>query len=487
MQNKNIRVRFAPSPTGYLHIGNARTALFNWLCARKYRGQFILRIEDTDRERSRPEYEQAIFEDLHWLGLNWDEGPQIGGEFGPYRQSERNQLYVEAAEKLVQSGHAYYCYCTNEELERQRKDLLAQGKPPRYVGTCSQLSEKERLAYEQEGRKPSIRFRPADTGIMQVNDLVHGIINIEQELLGDFIILRSNKTAAYNLAVVIDDALMQVTHVIRGEDHLSNTPRQQMLYEALGYCLPAFVHMPMILGSDRTMLSKRHGATSVRQFRQQGFLAKALVNYLALLGWSPGEERELLSMEELIEAFNLSHLAKGAAVFDLPKLSWINAHYIREEDINILTELCLPYLKSAGYIKETPHGESWCWLHNVIEAVQPNLTQVDQVVQYARPFFCDDFILDPEAAPAAKDGLKVIQELYIKITEGPERYSEQSFQEIIKSLQQATGMKGKKLYMPIRIALSGSLKGPELQHLLLLLNREHCLRRVQNSLRQLEG
>ncbi len=474
-------MRFAPSPTGYLHIGNARTALFNWLFARKYRGKFILRIEDTDQERIHPKFEKSIIDNLHWLGLHWDEGPQSGGDFGPYRQSERRQFYTDAVSQLLQNNKAYHCYCTPEELKAQRKELLAAGQPPRYQGRCGKLTARQRQNYQQEGRRPSIRFRIEGNDTVAVKDLLRGTVTVEKNVLGDFIIMRSNGIAAYNLAVVVDDAMMRITHVLRGEDHLPNTPRQQLLYEALGHSLPQFVHLPMILGSDRTMLSKRHGATSVTQFQREGYLPQALVNYLALLGWSPGDGRELLTPEEMVEAFSLSRMAKGAAVFDSQKLNWLNAHYLKGEEIQHLTELCLPYLQEAGYISEPLQEKEQEHLRAIVASARPNLIKLNQVAQYTEVYFTDNFSLDAQERQIALEGKAVIEKIAEALTDW-EELSEQNYKELIKNVQQATGVKGKKLYMPIRIALSGKQKGPEMRHLFVLLGKERCQKRFKNIL-----
>ncbi len=323
MNEEKIRVRFAPSPTGQLHLGNARTALFNYLYARKTGGTFVLRVEDTDLERSSAEAEEAILNDLRWMGLEWAEGPGRGGEYGPYRQSERREIYARYASELLEKGHAYRCYCTPEELEEKRKRSLARGVPPKYDGRCRNLKPEEEQAFAAEGRASSLRFK-VETRRVDFEDLIKGRMSFEGQTLGDFIILRSDGTAAYNFAVVVDDALMQITHVIRGEDHLTNTPRQLLIYQALGWQPPKFAHPPMILGPDHSPLSKRHGATSVTYFREEGFLPEALVNYLALLGWSVDAGQEIMSLEELSQKFSLGRVSRSSAIFDIDKLQWVN-------------------------------------------------------------------------------------------------------------------------------------------------------------------
>ena len=312
-----MRVRFAPSPTGKLHVGNARTALFNWLLARGRGGTFVLRIEDTDAERSTVESDAAILRDIRWLGLDWDEGPDIGGPHGPYRQSERAELYVRYARQLLDAGHAYYCFCSRETLDVERAAAVDAGRPVLYAGTCRHLSSGEQAARFAAGELAAIRFRVPDGGDVVFTDEVRGEVRFHADVIGDPIILRAEGTPAYNFAVVVDDALMGITHVIRGEDHISNTPRQVLLYQALGFTPPAFAHLALVMGPDHTPLSKRHGATSVGEFRAKGYLPEALVNYLALIGWSPGHDEELLPADEMARRFSLEHVGLSAGVFEM--------------------------------------------------------------------------------------------------------------------------------------------------------------------------
>jgi glutamyl-tRNA synthetase len=327
---KDIRVRFAPSPTGSLHIGGARTALFNWLFARHHGGSLILRIDDTDLARSTEESTRGILSALRWLGLDWDEGPDAGGSYGPYFQSQRLELYTKIAQELVDQGRAYYCYCTPEELAERRKQAMAEGKAPRYDGRCRELTSQERIQKENEGHRPAIRLRIPDAGETVVQDFFRGDVVFANDVLDDFIIIKSNGMPTYNFACVVDDAKMQISHILRAEEHLSNTPRQILIYQALGYPLPIFAHVPMILAPDRSKLSKRHGATSVEEFRDMGYLPEALINYLALLGWSPEGEEEILSLPELVRQFTLERVGKTAAVYDVKKLTWMNGHYLNE-------------------------------------------------------------------------------------------------------------------------------------------------------------
>ena len=351
-----MRVRFAPSPTGHLHVGNARTALFNWLLARGSDGTFILRIEDTDVERSTRESEAAIIGDLRWLGLDWDEGPDIGGPHGPYRQSERLHVYQSYAKELLADGHAYYCFCSTAQLEAERQGALASGRPARYAGTCRRLTREQAEARVAAGERPAIRFRIPEDRDVVFTDLVRGDVRFQTDVIGDPVIVRADGHPAYNFAVVVDDALMEVTHVMRGEDHISNTPRQILLYEALGFAPPAFAHLALVMGPDHSPLSKRHGATSVAEFRSKGYLPEALVNYLALIGWSPRDAgaasdehaSELLPADELARRFSLDAVGHSAGVFDEEKLAWVNRHYLKIADPMRIAELSIDALPPGG-------------------------------------------------------------------------------------------------------------------------------------------
>ncbi len=350
-----MRVRFAPSPTGQLHVGNARTALFNWLLARGSGGAFILRIEDTDAERSTRESEAAILRDLRWLGLDWDEGPDVGGPHGPYRQSERLHLYESYAKELLAAGAAYHCFCSTAQLDLDRQAALAEGRPTLYAGTCRHVTREQAAERIASGERPAIRFRVPHERDVVFTDAVRGDVRFQTDVIGDPVIVRADGTPAYNFAVVVDDALMEVTHVVRGEDHISNTPRQILLYEALGFAAPVFAHLSLVMGPDHSPLSKRHGATSVAEFRGKGYLPEALVNYLALIGWSPGGGDELLPIDELARRFSLDGVGHSAGVFDEEKLAWANRHYLKIADPSRLAELALPYFNDAG-VRMTPDG-----------------------------------------------------------------------------------------------------------------------------------
>lgn len=477
-----VRVRFAPSPTGHLHIGGARTALFNLLFARRHGGTFILRIEDTDLKRSSYESEEVIIRDLQWLGIDWDEGVVKGGEFGPYRSTERRHIYKEYVDKLLKEGKAYYCYCTPEELEEERKNLLKKGQMPRYMGKCRCLSPEEIKAFEEQGRKPVIRFKVPDDQLIVVDDMVRGKVEFDSSGIGDFVIVKSDGIPVYNFAVVIDDYLMKITHVIRGEEHLSNTPRQILIYDALGMEIPKFAHVSLILGKDRTKMSKRHGATWVEQYRDEGYLPEAIINFLALLGWSPESEQEIFSMEELCRQFSLDRVAKNPAVFDIDKLKWMNGHYIRNSSTERITEMAVPYLLKAGYIKERDAEERFSWLNDIVDAVKESLTVVSEVAEKTRLFF-EDFVSpeDDEAREVLKqDHIPHLIEVFReKVKQAPE-VDEGFLNRVFKEIQKETGIKGRKLFMPVRVLLTGQTHGPELGRILMILGKNSILKRLDH-------
>jgi glutamyl-tRNA synthetase len=460
-----MRVRFAPSPTGLLHVGNARTALFNWLLARGRGGTFVLRIEDTDVERSTRQSEQGIFEDLRWLGLDWDEGPDVGGPHGPYRQSDRLDLYRSYASELIEHGHAYYCFCSAEQLDADRRAALDAGRPPQYSGRCRDLSPAaaaERLA---AGEPAVVRFRVPQGRTVSFQDLVRGTVQFETEVIGDPVLVRSDGHPAYNFAVVIDDALMAITHVIRGEDHISNTPRQMLLYEALKFEPPVFAHLALVLGPDHTPLSKRHGATSVSEFRSRGYLPEALVNYLALLGWSPGGGDEVLPAPELARRFSLDDVGHSAAVFDVEKLAWVNRHYLRAAEPSRLADLAMPHFVGAGYVSQ-PTADARAYVTSVVPLASGSVDRIEQIP--SRLAFLFDF--DPARACSHAEVQEVLNDagargviaaLALDLATAP-RLDRELFRAAAGRVKAATGQKGKHLFHPIRVALTGEAGGPEL-------------------------
>ncbi len=484
---KRVRVRFAPSPTGPLHIGGARSALFNWLFARKNGGSFLVRIEDTDVERSSMVSEDVILEDLKWLGMDWDEGIQVGGDKGPYRQGERLNLYKTFWEKLLAEGHAYHCYCSEEELEKEREMLRSKNRMPRYMGKCRDLTPEKREQLAKEGRKPVVRFKVPRGEVIAVDDMIRGRVNFESDGIGDYIIVKSGGIPTYNFAVAIDDALMEISHVIRGEEHLSNTPRQILLYRALGLEMPEFAHISLILGEDRSKMSKRHGATSISQYRKMGFLPEALVNFLALLGWAPEGEQEIFLLQELVNQFSLDRVSKSAAVFNLQKLNWMNSEYIKNSSPERITSLAIPYLQEEGLVGREVNQQEYEWLREVVSTLQEQLDYISQVGSLIKVFFGDEVEdISPQAAEVMKEELsiEVVKKFREEILK-EESWDKKTIKGIFKRIGKELGAGGKKLFQPVRIGLTGQLQGPDLQSLIFLLGRERVANRLKNTLNKL--
>ncbi len=466
-----MRVRFAPSPTGQLHVGNARTALFNWLLAHGKDGTFVLRIEDTDAERSTRQSEAGILEDLRWLGLDWDEGPDVGGLHGPYRQSERLHLYASYANELLAGGLAYHCFCSPAKLDADRQADLAAGQPPRYRGTCRDLTRDEARARMEAGERPVVRFRVPENVDVSFQDVVRGDVTFSTEVIGDPVIVRSDGRPQYNFAVVIDDALMEITHVIRGEDHISNTPRQILLYQSLGFTPPEFAHLSLVMGPDHTPLSKRHGATSVAEFRERGYLPEALVNYLALIGWSPrrGDESadandELLPVDELARRFALDDVGHSAGVFDIEKLAWMNRHYMKAAAPSRIAAESSRYFLARGYLRRRTDG-SMEYLTSLLPMAVASVDRLEEIPERLRFVFQ----FDAAAALARPDVAHVLEESGARAViaalpgaiEG-RLYDRESFRAMANRVKERTGQKGKALFHPIRVALTGEGGGPEL-------------------------
>ena len=480
MEMDNIRVRFAPSPTGYVHVGNARTALFNWLFARHYKGIFVLRIEDTDIERSEQRYERQLLEDLKWFGLDCDEGPDCGGPFGPYRQSERQELYRKYSLELMEKGHAYYCFCSAEQLEDERQEALKAGRQPQYSGRCRKIPREEAARKVAAGEAAAIRLKITGWNLTW-KDLVHGETGFSSDVIGDPILVRSGGVPAYNFAVVVDDHLMKITHVIRGDDHISNTPRQLALYNAFGWEPPHFAHLSTILGGDRARLSKRHGATSLESFRLMGILPEALRNYLTLLGWSPADGKtEILSTEELIQQFSLDHIIRSAAVFDQEKLNWLNRHYLKQLPMARLAEMAVPFLANAGLVSEPVAPQVMEWLELVVEAVINKIDYLSQLPAASRLIFEYDVRKAAELLGAAESEnnastREMLKRVVSKILEEQE-VSYSRFREILKEVQKETGKKGKELFHPVRVALTAADSGPELEKLVPIFEKGAALK-----------
>ena len=475
----NVRVRFAPAPTGLLHIGNARTALLNYVFARRHHGTFILRIEDTDVERSTDASVDRILEDLRWLGIEWNEGPDKDGPDGPYRQSQRLPLYQEYVQRLLEQKRLYKCFCSPERLESLRREQLSKGTMPRYDGHCRGLTEAEISRFESEGQRPAIRFL-VEGGSVLFEDLVHGKMKFDLQGIGDFIAVRSDGMAAYNFACAVDDHVMHVSHVIRGEDHLSNTPRQILIYQALGWPPPSFAHHPLILGPDRTPLSKRHGATAVSQYREEGFLPEALQNYLLLLGGTTASGEEILPLEEIAETFSFSAVSKSAPVFDRKKLEWLNTQTIRKMGEDRLSRLLLPYLSKARLPIPSDDRKT---LEKISVALRDNLVVLSQVEAYLGIFFDEEFYFEDNAKSILLDSrnretLRTIHNL----VQGFPEITDDNISSLFSQMEEKTGRKGKALFAPLRAGVTGKTKGPELVKTLPILGKERILRRLTMAL-----
>ena len=456
----SARLRFAPSPTGHLHVGNVRTALFNWLLARRLGGVFVLRIEDTDIERSTRESENTVLDDLRWLGLQWDEGPNVGGPYAPYRQSDRAEIYTAAAARLREARHAYYCFCSPDELESHRQAALAAGLPPKYSGKCRALDPRVAAERVAAGASAALRFAVPGHRDVVFDDLVRGEVRFSTEVIGDPLIVRSDGRPAYNFAVVVDDTEMRISHVVRGEDHLSNTPRQILLYEALGATPPAFAHLSMVLGPDHAPLSKRHGATSVAEFRARGYLPEALVNYLALLGWSPGENEEIVSLTEMARRFDLGSVSHSAAVFDTAKLAWLNRHYLKEAAPDRLAREGMAYLEHRGYTQAAT-AEGLAFVASLLPLVVDSVDRLEEFPD--RVSFLFEWTADraAELVRLEPNGDKAVAAFAEEIA-GSGPLTRDTFRAAATRARDRTGLKGRALFHPIRVALTSRDSGPEL-------------------------
>jgi glutamyl-tRNA synthetase len=471
------RVRFAPSPTGYLHVGGARTALFNWLFARRLGGTLVLRIEDTDVERSSTEMVEGILDGMRWLGLDWDEGPKVGGPYAPYFQSERLDRYRAMAARLVAQGSAYYCYCTPEELKAKRDSGV-----DKYDRTCCTLTADEIAAREQAGRPRAVRVRVPE-GVMRFEDLVHGPIEFDGANIEDFVILRSDGHPTYQLSVVSDDVDMAITHVVRGDDHISNTPKQILLYRAIGAEVPQFAHVPLILGPDKKRLSKRHGATSVMEYARQGYLPEAMFNFLAMLGWSPGGNQELYTRDELVRAFALEGISGGNAVFNPEKLDWFNQQHIALLPPNELARRLEPLLTTAGLWKDAYLGDRHAWFFAVIELLKPRVKRLDDFVVQARFFLTDAIEYDPAAVDkhlrvdGMPDHLAALDAAFARL----EHFDQASSEAALRAIAEARGVKAATLIHAVRVTVTGKSVSPGLFDVLSLLGRDEVLRRLASA------
>jgi glutamyl-tRNA synthetase len=474
------RVRFAPSPTGYLHVGGARTALFNWLYARRQGGAFVLRIEDTDVERSSPEMVTGILDGMRWLGLDWDEGPETGGPYAPYFQSERLDRYRLMAERLVTDDHAYYCYCTAERLREEREKAEARGEAWKYDRTCLSLPAERIAALDAAGTPRAIRFM-VPTGRTTFDDAVHGAIEFDHANIEDFVILRSDMYPTYHLSVVVDDIDMEISDVIRGDDHISNTPKHVLLFNAFEKPTPRFAHVPLILGADKKRLSKRHGATSVMEYKRLGYLPEAMVNFLVLLGWSPGDDRELLSRDEWKEVFSLAGLSGGNAVFNTEKLDWMNGQYIALFSADELSAHLEPVLREAGLWPANPTAEWRAWWLRVIELLRPRAKRLTDFVEQARPFLRDTVEYEPEAVEKhlALAGLGEHVAALVRTLRTTSPFDEPHVEAAVRGTASERGLKAGALIHAVRVAVTGRTTSPGLFEVLALLGAEQTVSRLE--------
>jgi glutamyl-tRNA synthetase len=467
--NQQVRVRFAPSPTGHLHIGGARTALFNWLIARHNQGIFILRIEDTDRSRSTDEYINLIIDGMKWLGLDWDEGP--------FRQTERFDIYRDYVKMLVEQGKAYYCFCSPEELEIKRQKAVSLGQPMKYDGKCRSLDS------SPSETPAAVRFKMPEEGQTVVNDLIKGQVTFDNSQLEDLVIMRSDGTPTYNFVVVVDDVEMKISHVIRGDDHLNNTPKQIHIYEAINSTTPQFAHLPMILGHDKSRLSKRHGATSVLAYREMGYLPDALVNYLVRLGWSHGDQ-EIFTRKELIEHFSLQSIGKSAAVFNPEKLLWLNSHYIMNSDNEKLAEISLPFLIKKGIILEGQEIDIK-WLAKAVSLLKERSKTLDELAHSLRYFVADSIKIDPKASEKflKNEGIKYLSEVKNAL-QGLASFSSFEVEKLFHVMSERYNVKLGAIAQPVRVALTGGTSSPGIYEVVEILGREKTLKRLEEAIGQ---
>ncbi|MEG0874024.1 MAG: glutamate--tRNA ligase [Clostridiales bacterium] len=485
---ENYRLRFAPSPTGPLHIGGARSALFNYFLAKKHKGCFVMRMEDTDLERSNKASEKNIKDSLKWLGMDWDEGIDIGGDYGPYRQMERLDIYKEAIDKLLAEGKAYYCFCSEDDLTSEKEAQQQRGETPKYSGKCRNLTKEQQQELLDKGTPHVIRLNVPKGEQIVVHDLVRGDVSFETDGIGDFIIVKSDGIPVYNFAVVLDDVTMKISHIIRGEEHLSNTPRQIAVYNALGYDVPKFAHISLILGRDdegkMTKMSKRHGSTSVVAYQQQGFLPEAIVNFLALLGWSPDGEEELFTMDELIKQFSLEKVSKSPAVFDIEKLKWINGMYIRKASAERLLEYGLPFLKKAGLVKRNPKMAEMIWAMMSIDALKNHITCFSELPDIINKYR-SKVSYDDEVAAMVKENRETVMTVMNAMKAKLEEYktlNSDTYKQILKEIKNETGIGGRDLFHTIRLAKTGEGEGPDLDKLAVIMGRDLMLERTKEFL-----
>jgi glutamyl-tRNA synthetase len=487
--NKQVRVRFAPSPTGFPHVGNIRTALFNWLFARHTGGVFIVRIEDTDVARKVEGALEAILDGLRWLGLNWDEGPEVGGKYGPYFQSQRLDLYRQAAKKLVEQGDAYYCYCSPQRLKQMREEQTRKKRPLGYDRHCRYLSDEERARKEAEGITPVVRFKMPLEGQTSFTDIIWGEVVVENSTLDDYVLLKSDGYPTYHLANVVDDHFMEISHVLRAEEWLSSIPRHKLLYQALGFEMPLLAHLPMILGPDRSKLSKRHGAVSITEYQEQGYLPEAMVNFLALLGWSLDDKTDIIARDDLVKHFSLERISKTAAIFNHEKLDWMNGVFLRELGQEELLRKIMPFLeKGLPETVKRPIPEEY--VRRIVPLIRERINTLAEAATYADFFFLDELEYDASlligkkiTAETTLKALKAAQERLSLL----ESFDHDSLEVTLRPLAEDMGLKAGQLFSPLRVAITSRTAAPPLFETMVVLGKERCLKRIEVAVGKLEG
>jgi len=483
-----VRVRFAPSPTGYVHIGGLRTALYNYLFAKQQGGKYILRIEDTDRTRYVEGSVEGLLRSMEWAGVCHDEGPFLKegkivevGDYGPYIQSNRLHIYNKLINELLEKGHAYYCFCSKERLERVREEQKSKGETPRYDGFCRDIPLEEARKRVEAGEEYVIRLKLPKNRDVTFYDMVRGQVTMNTSDLDDQVLIKADGFPTYHFAVVVDDHLMGITHVIRGEEWLPSTPKHILLYEAFGWDVPQYVHLPNILNKEKKKLSKRHGDVAVEDFRKKGYLPEALVNYIALVGWNPDDNEEIMSMEEMMEKFSLERVSKSGGVFDIDKLNWINSHYIKNADLDRLTELCIPYLIENNLISEKEAEERFDWIKKIVTTAQERILYLSQISEYAKIFFGEEVEFEShEAMEMIKmEHVPRLLNIFKEKVALAETVDEEFGKRVFKEIQKEHGIKGKNLFMPVRAALTGQLHGPDIDMIIAILGRDNILKRIE--------
>ncbi len=487
---KETRVRFAPSPTGFPHVGNMRTALFNWLFARHCGGKFVVRIEDTDQTRLVKGAVEAILDGLGWLGLDWDEGPGVGGPYGPYFQSQRLELYQEIADRLVRQGDAYYCYCSPERLAAMRAEQERLKLPPGYDRHCRNLDPEEEARYIAQGITPVVRMKVPTDGETTFHDLIRGNVTFKNATLDDFVLLKSDHYPTYHLANVVDDWSMKISHVLRAEEWLSSTPRHLLIYKALGFEPPEFAHLPMILGPDRSKLSKRHGAVSIIEYKEKGYLPQAMFNFLALLGWSVDDKTEVIPREDIINSFSLERVSKTAAIFNIEKLNWMNGVYVRQLSLDEFTKVALPFLEK-GLSPQVGRPLDMSYVRRVLPLVQERAKLLSDIPELASFFFVDDLDYDVGLLLSGKNitlsqALKILEVSYRQLVELDD-FSEESLEKVLRPLALALGLKTGDLFGLLRVAITGRTATPPLFKTMSVLGKDRCLKRIQRAIGNLES